>query len=221
MATLPSTNDTSTSGLFINLTELKPTTFLPFIERENSVAQLLNFNRTNYTVGNNPLEDLTFLCDEVSMDSQTAKVTQTAVYYLIMLLSLCGNSFLIAIFFKSPNMRSPIHHLITNMAISDLLVPVFVVPVKISEIGETGRWLVGGTLGSFLCKLSTYHERYLHRRFDRKPRAGCGWQILCRELTIKQASLHNSANSCCHWPDVACSGCSSLTVFLRLCNTFF
>ena len=155
MATLPSTNDTSTSGLFINLTELKPTTLLPFIERENSVVQLLNFNHTNYTVGNNPLEDLTFLCDEVSMDSQTAKVTQTAVYYLIMLLSLCGNSFLIAIFFKSPNMRSPIHHLITNMAISDLLVPVFVLPVRISEIGETGRWLVGGTLGSFLCKLST------------------------------------------------------------------
>ena len=169
MATSPSTNssnDTSTSGLLINLTtaiwktrtELKPTTFLPLIEREDPVVQLLNFNHTNYTVGNNSLEDLASLCDEVSMDSQTAKVTQTAVYCLIMLLSLCGNSFLIAIFFKNPNMRSPIHHLITNMAISDLLVSVFVLPMKISEIGvgETGRWLVGGTFGSFLCKLSPF-----------------------------------------------------------------
>ena len=166
MATSTSTNDTSTSGLFINLTtaiwktrtELKPTTFLPLIEREDPVVQLLNFNHTNYTVGNNSLEDLASLCDEVSMDSQTAKVTQTAVYCLIMLLSLCGNSFLIAIFFKNPNMRSPIHHLITNMAISDLLVSVFVLPMRISEIeaGATGRWLVGGTFGSFLCKLSPF-----------------------------------------------------------------
>ena len=114
-------------------------------------------NSTNFTTKRS-WPTVSNYCDNVPMGSQTAKVTQTTVYCLITLLSLCGNSFLIAILFKNPNMRSPIHHLITNMAISDLLVHVFVLPVKISEIeiGETGRWLVGGTFGLFLCKLSPF-----------------------------------------------------------------
>ena len=45
------------------------------------------------------------------------------------------------------------HYFIANMAVSDLIIPVVVLPWQISETCHDGVWLVTGVPGSILCKL--------------------------------------------------------------------
>ena len=45
--------------------------------------------------------------------------------------------------------------LIANMAMSDLLYPIFLFPVRLAE-WHAGSWLVGGTLGQALCKIYVF-----------------------------------------------------------------
>ena len=45
--------------------------------------------------------------------------------------------------------------LIANMAMSDLLYPIFVFPVRLAEV-HVGSWLIGGTLGQALCKIHVF-----------------------------------------------------------------
>ena len=42
--------------------------------------------------------------------------------------------------------------LIANMAISDLLFPIILFPVRLADL-QVGSWLIGGNLGQALCKL--------------------------------------------------------------------
>ena len=42
--------------------------------------------------------------------------------------------------------------LIANMAMSDLLYPIFLFPVRLAEL-NVGLWLIGGSLGQALCKI--------------------------------------------------------------------
>ena len=45
--------------------------------------------------------------------------------------------------------------LIANMAMSDLLFPIFTFPVQLANL-HVGRWLIGGNLGQALCKLRVF-----------------------------------------------------------------
>ena len=45
--------------------------------------------------------------------------------------------------------------LIANMAMSDLLYPIFFFPVRLAE-AHVGSWPIGGTLGQALCKIHTF-----------------------------------------------------------------
>ena len=45
--------------------------------------------------------------------------------------------------------------LIVNMAMSDLLFPIFTFPVQLAYL-HVGRWLIGGNLGQALCKLRVF-----------------------------------------------------------------
>ena len=45
--------------------------------------------------------------------------------------------------------------LIANMAMSDLLYPMFLFPVLLAKV-HAGSWLIGGTLGQALCKLHVF-----------------------------------------------------------------
>ena len=49
-------------------------------------------------------------------------------------------------------MRKPINFFVVNMAMSDLLVPIFVIPRWIQRL-YIDSWLIGGPLGQALCKL--------------------------------------------------------------------
>ena len=80
------------------------------------------------------------------------KIGKTFAYCLIVLVSLAGNTVIGIIVYKTKAMRKPINFLIVNMAISDLLSPIFLIPRDI-QLLYTNFWLIGGPLGQALCKL--------------------------------------------------------------------
>ena len=80
------------------------------------------------------------------------KIGKTFAYSLIFLVSLAGNTVIGIIVYKTKTMRKPINFLIVNMAMSDLLLPIFSIPQSMQRIHKD-YWLIGGPLGQALCKL--------------------------------------------------------------------
>ena len=83
------------------------------------------------------------------------KIGQTFGYCLILVASLVGNSIIGLIVYKTPTLRKPINYYITNMAMSDLLYPIFLFPLRIAEL-YVDSWIIGGSFGQALCKLSVF-----------------------------------------------------------------
>ena len=83
------------------------------------------------------------------------KIGKTFAYCLIFIVSLAGNTIVGIIVYKTKTMRKPINFLIVNMAISDLLLPIFVIPPEIQML-YIDSWLIGGPLGQALCKLTYF-----------------------------------------------------------------
>lgn len=85
--------------------------------------------------------------------SSTAEiVAKTFAYAIIIVVALTGNSLIGAIVFKTKSMRRTINYLIVNMAISDLILPIFAFPRILTEL-FVGYWLIDGPLGLALCKI--------------------------------------------------------------------
>ena len=80
------------------------------------------------------------------------KIGGTVTYCLIFIVSLVANSLIVMIVYKTPNLRKPINYFIANMASSDLLYPIFLMPWNLSFL-HTNTFLIGGQLGQALCKL--------------------------------------------------------------------
>ena len=83
------------------------------------------------------------------------KIGITVAYCLIFLVSLAGNTVIGIIVYKTKTMRRPINFLIVNMAMSDLLFPIFAFPSTMQTL-YIDSWLIGGPLGQALCKLTNY-----------------------------------------------------------------
>ena len=86
------------------------------------------------------------------LNSTAWKIGGTVTYCLIFIVSLVANSLIVMIVYKTPNLRKPINYFIANMASSDLLYPIFVIPWTLSDL-HTNSFLIGGQLGQALCKL--------------------------------------------------------------------
>ncbi|XP_020611141.1 neuropeptide FF receptor 1-like [Orbicella faveolata] len=84
--------------------------------------------------------------------STAEKIGSTFAYCLIFIVSLTGNTVIGIIVYKTKTMRKPINFFIVNMATSDLLHPIIVIPRRIQEL-YIDSWLIGGPLGQALCKL--------------------------------------------------------------------
>ena len=95
-------------------------------------------------------------CSSV-INPEALKVGTTVAYSLILVFSLVGNSLIVHVFivYKTPTLRKPINMLIANMAMTDLLYPIFLFPVRLAEL-NVGPWLIGGTLGQVLCKIHPF-----------------------------------------------------------------
>ena len=89
------------------------------------------------------------------VNPEALKVGETVAYSLILVVSLVGNSLSALIVYKTPTLRKPINMLIANMAMSDLLLPIFLIPVGLTDL-HVGSWLIGGTLGQALCKIHPF-----------------------------------------------------------------
>ena len=83
------------------------------------------------------------------------KIVKTFAYCLILVVSLIGNFFIGIIVYKQHTMRKPINFFITNMAMSDLLFPLFVLPSNLIQL-YVDSWLISGALGQALCKLNFF-----------------------------------------------------------------
>ena len=80
------------------------------------------------------------------------KIGGTVTYCLFIVVSLAANSLIVMIVYKTPNLRKPINYFIANMASSDLLFPIFLIPWNLSRLHTTSL-LIGGSLGQAFCKL--------------------------------------------------------------------
>ena len=85
------------------------------------------------------------------------KIGKTSAYCLFLLVSLAGNTFIVIIVYKTKPMRKSINFLIVNMAMSDLLYPIFVFPRIVTEL-YVDSWLIGGVVGQALCKLVHFFQ---------------------------------------------------------------
>ena len=83
------------------------------------------------------------------------KIGITFAYCLIFLVALPGNTVIGIIVYKTKTMRKPINFVIVNMAMSDLLIPIFLIPRDVTVL-YVNSWLVGGPLGQALCKLRNF-----------------------------------------------------------------
>ena len=89
------------------------------------------------------------------INPEALKVGATVAYSLILVVSLVGNSLIVLIVYKTATFRKTINMLIANMAMSDLLYPIFLFPVRLTGL-HVGSWLIGGTLGQALCKIHAF-----------------------------------------------------------------
>ena len=87
-----------------------------------------------------------------SCSGNPERIAKTFAYSVILAVSIIGNFLIGAIVFKTKSMRRTINYLIVNMAMSDLILPIFAFPRILTEL-FVGYWLIDGTLGLALCKL--------------------------------------------------------------------
>ena len=88
-------------------------------------------------------------------NSTAAKIGITFAYCLIFIVSLLGNSFIGIIVYKTQTLRKPINFFIVNMAMSDLLYPIFHFPWRLTDL-HADSWLISGSLGQALRKLLSF-----------------------------------------------------------------
>ena len=85
-----------------------------------------------------------------------AKIGKTFAHCLIFVASVLGNSFIGIIVYKTHTLRKPINFFIVNMAMSDLLPPIFLIPRDISYLYANSRWYISGPLGQAMSKLAPF-----------------------------------------------------------------
>ena len=94
-----------------------------------------------------------YCCKPFRSDTSAIKRVKTLCYCVLLLLSILGNSLLVTIIKMNKRMQTITNYLIANMAVSDILITLLVVPRQITEIlVGPRRWLINGLVGSILCK---------------------------------------------------------------------
>lgn len=95
----------------------------------------------------------------ITEDPMSAKVCKTLAYSLLLAFSLLGNTLIIMVVCRDEKMKTTTNLLIVNMAVSDLLVPIFAMPRANVEIFYGNlRWLIDGAFGEALCKLTAFFQ---------------------------------------------------------------
>ena len=118
---------------------------LPTADTDFSVS-MMSANRTATMNGN----------QTSSCFNHDAKRIGISFYYcLIFVVALIGNIIIGIIVYRTRSMRKPINFFIVNMAMSDLLFPIFCFPSTVTNV-YFNYWLLGGPVGQALCKLYVF-----------------------------------------------------------------
>ena len=87
------------------------------------------------------------------VDHGTIVLSLTVLYVITMILALAGNTLLIYIVWKKPRTRNLTSFLFVNMAVADLMVAVFQIPVSITHFYVSGS---SDFIDSFNCRFLYY-----------------------------------------------------------------
>ncbi|XP_031548768.1 prolactin-releasing peptide receptor-like [Actinia tenebrosa] len=110
-----------------------------------------SFFLPNQTTSRTTLDDWFLEIQEIKRAVEIACVSLLAV------VSLFGNTSLLAIFIKYKEMRTSTNLFIINMVISDLLYVIFVIPNVLHQpISLSEEWMFGGAFGVITCKLGYF-----------------------------------------------------------------
>ena len=85
------------------------------------------------------------------------KIFRITVISIILLISLVGNTMIMAIVYKRKDLKNTVNFFIVNMAVSDLIFAVVHIPLELkSELTSSFAWIAGGRIGLVLCKLNFF-----------------------------------------------------------------
>ena len=91
-------------------------------------------------------------CESSSYHTAAVKIGQAFGYCLFLVISLVGNALIAIIIHKIKSMRTTTNYFILNTAMSDLLLPILVLPSFLTEI-YGGFWFFRGEEGLVVCKV--------------------------------------------------------------------
>lgn len=121
-------------------------------EHEGASSALLNASKTaaaaaNLTAGDGQIPAV----DRLYRHSMAMSAVYCVAYVLVFVVGLIGNSFVIAVVYRSPRMRTVTNFFIVNLAVADVLVIVFCLPATLLS-----NIFVPWLLGWFMCKAVAY-----------------------------------------------------------------
>ena len=87
---------------------------------------------------------------------EALKIAYIAAFFPVFLVSLVGNIFIGIIVYKTKSLKKPVNYFIANMAMSDLVYPISMLPRDVASLFISDSWLVSGPLGQALCKLASF-----------------------------------------------------------------
>ena len=87
---------------------------------------------------------------------EALKIAYIAAFFPVFLVSLVGNIFIGIIVYKTKSLKKPVNYFIANMAMSDLVYPISMLPRDVASLFISSSWLVSGPLGQALCKLVSF-----------------------------------------------------------------
>lgn len=87
--------------------------------------------------------------------TDTVKIAMTSLYIVSFLVALIGNSLGIYIIWRRCGIRAATHLLIANLACSNLLIALVVMPTSVAFLYKEYRW-IDGIAGTVTCKLTQY-----------------------------------------------------------------
>lgn len=93
-------------------------------------------------------------------DSLPVKIVKIFVFSVILLSSLVGNVLVVTVVCKREELRKTINFFIVNMAISDFVFPLTVIPETLAATANgSWRWPIAGIEGAIFCKLKNFLQR--------------------------------------------------------------
>ena len=117
--------------------------------------------------------------------SKTEAIVFTLLYSITILVSLVGNTFLIYMVWKRPDVRSLTSFMFVNMAVADLLVTLVMMPWSIAFFYTNAQWLITGTFGDFTCRVVIFRRPSLNNGIYPLPDLHCCRQVLCDRLSLE------------------------------------